>query len=463
MGNEELEKENEKEGGDKKRKRQIQVKTDLNDEINKDKYIKKISMIQNEIELNKSREKIFKKTALIFNKKLKNLDELSAIADLKLDKLIDKMCKMNLEKKKENRIHKREPKNKLLLEKSLQLKSEQATIKILTSENKKLKEENENLNKKLLCSDDFSQFDKIGLKNLEIKELKKKNIELSKNYEKIKSMNISLKTKNEQLEEIILRFKKKIFELQNEKLETNRDKSFKIETKNNKKIINIKKFNRNINNNNKILRSASVIYFRGIRKDRKIRELLKDSYYHLLNDKERNSLRNLFTSDEEFMNFSNKLDIIETRNKRVELNLEKEISNLHKTINEQKEEIENLKKDIELRDKKIKCLESQLNELKGKNKKLINDKKRNLSEENQLKKDGIKINIACDNDKKKKADILINRSKEELDKDYIEKCKEKEINKINKEIGDIYFLDSKFFEKFKKNKNKDINPNNETK
>ena len=426
MGNEELEKENEKEGGDKKRKKQIHVKTDLNDEINKDKYIKKISMIQNEIELNKSREKIFKKTALIFNKKLKNLDELSAIADLKLDKLIDKMCKMNLEKKKENRIHKREPKNKLLLEKSLQLKSEQATIKILTSENKKLKEENENLNKKLLCSDDFSQFDKIGLKNLEIKELKKKNIELSKNYEKIKSMNISLKTKNEQLEEIILRFKKKIFELQNEKLETNRDKSFKIETKNNKKIINIKKFNRNINNNNKILRSASVIYFRGIRKDRKIRELLKDSYYHLLNDKERNSLR-------------------------------------HKTINEQKEEIENLKKDIELRDKKIKCLESQLNELKGKNKKLINDKKRNLSEENQLKKDGIKINIACDNDKKKKADILINRSKEELDKDYIEKCKEKEINKINKEIGDIYFLDSKFFEKFKKNKNKDINPNNETK
>ena len=462
MGNEELEKENEKEGGDKKRKRQIQVKTDLNDEINKDKYIKKISMIQNEIELNKSREKIFKKTALIFNKKLKNLDELSAITDLKLDKLIDKMCKMNLEKKKENRIHKREPKNKLLLEKSLQLKSEQATIKILTSENKKLKEENENLNKKLLCSDDFSQFDKIGLKNLEIKELKKKNIELSKNYEKIKSMNISLKTKNEQLEEIILRFKKKIFELQNEKLETNRDKSFKIETKNNKKIINIKKFNRN-NNNNKLLRSTSVMYFRGIRKDRKIRELLKDSYYHLLNDKERNSLRNLFTSDEEFMNFSNKLDIIETRNKRVELNLEKEISNLHKTINEQKEEIENLKKDIELRDKKIKCLESQLNELKGKNKKLINDKKRNLSEENQLKKDGIKINIACDNDKKKKADILINRSKEELDKDYIEKCKEKEINKINKEIGDIYFLDSKFFEKFKKNKNKDINPNNETK
>ena len=462
MGNEELEKENEKEGGDKKRKKQIHVKTDLNDEINKDKYIKKISMIQNEIELNKSREKIFKKTALIFNKKLKNSDELSAIADLKLDKLIDKMCKMNLEKKKENRIHKREPKNKLLLEKSLQLKSEQATIKILTSENKKLKEENENLNKKLLCSDDFSQFDKIGLKNLEIKELKKKNIELSKNYEKIKSMNISLKTKNEQLEEIILRFKKKIFELQNEKLETNRDKSFKIETKNNKKIINIKKFNRN-NNNNKLLRSTSVMYFRGIRKDRKIRELLKDSYYHLLNDKERNSLRNLFTSDEEFMNFSNKLDIIETRNKRVELNLEKEISNLHKTVDEQKEEIENLKKDIELRDKKIKCLESQLNELKGKNKKLINDKKRNLSEENQLKKDGIKINIACDNDKKKKADILINRSKEELDKDYIEKCKEKEINKINKEIGDIYFLDSKFFEKFKKNKNKDINPNNETK
>ena len=463
MGNEELEKENEKEDGDKKRKKQIHVKTDLNDEINKDKYIKKISMIQNEIELNKSREKIFKKTALIFNKKLKNLDELSAIADLKLDKLIDKMCKMNLEKKKENRIHKREPKNKLLLEKSLQLKSEQATIKILTSENKKLKEENENLNKKLLCSDDFSQFDKIGLKNIEIKELKKKNAELSKNYEKIKSMNISLKTKNEQLEEIILRFKKKIFELQNEKLETNRDKSFKIETKNNKKIINLKKFNRNNNNNNKLLRSASVIYFRGIRKDRKIRELLKDSYYHLLNDKERNSLRNLFTSDEEFMNFSNKLDIIETRNKRVELNLEKEISNLHKTINEQKEEIENLKKDIELRDKKIKCLESQLNELKGKNKKLINDKKRNLSEENQLKKEGIKINIVYDDDKKKKADILINRSKEELDKDYIEKCKEKEINKINKEIGDIYFLDSKFFEKFKKNKNNNNKPNNETK
>ena len=67
-----------------KRKKEVNVITDKNDEISRDKYIKKISMIEKEIELNKSRDKIFKKTASMFDKKLRNLDELSAIADSKL-------------------------------------------------------------------------------------------------------------------------------------------------------------------------------------------------------------------------------------------------------------------------------------------------------------------------------------------------------------------------------------------
>ena len=472
MGNEELEKEDEETGGEKKRKKQVNVITDKNDEISRDKYIKKISMIEKEIELNKSRDKIFKKTASMFDKKLRNLDELSAIADSKLDTLINRMFKMHLEKRKENRIHNINPQDKLIIEQSIKQKSEQTMIKLLSNENKKLKEENQNLNKKLINSEDFSRFDKIGIKNIEIHELKKKNAELTKKYEEAKNLNTALITKNEQLEEIIIRFKRKYLELRSEKIErmekseTIRNNSFKMELKKNKKNINLKKDNKNINNinnkntnNNKLLRSTSVMYFKGIRKNKPIREIIGDSFFHLLNDKERASLRNLFSTDEEFLNFSNKLDIVETRNKRVEMNLEKKISNLNKILIEQNKENENLKKEIEFRDKKIRFLETQLNELKEKNKniniKLIsnnNNNKRNLSTEKQLNSD-------INNKRKRKADILINKCKEELNqnyKNYIEKIKEKEINKINKEIGDIYFLDTKFFEKFNK-KNNDTN------
>ena len=219
MGNEELEKEDEETGGEKKRKKQVNVITDKNDEISRDKYIKKISMIEKEIELNKSRDKIFKKTASMFDKKLRNLDELSAIADSKLDTLINRMFKMHLEKRKENRIHNINPQDKLIIEQSIKQKSEQTMIKLLSNENKKLKEENQNLNKKLINSEDFSRFDKIGIKNIEIHELKKKNAELTKKYEEAKNLNTALITKNEQLEEIIIRFKRKYLELRSEKIE----------------------------------------------------------------------------------------------------------------------------------------------------------------------------------------------------------------------------------------------------
>ena len=150
MGNEELEKDDDETGGEKKRKKQVNVITDKNDENSRDKYIKKISMIEKEIELNKSRDKIFKKTASMFDKKLRNLDELSAIADSKLDTLINRMFKMHLEKRKENRIHNINPQDKLIIEQSIKQKSEQTMIKLLSNENKKLKEENQNLNKKLI-------------------------------------------------------------------------------------------------------------------------------------------------------------------------------------------------------------------------------------------------------------------------------------------------------------------------
>ena len=60
--------------------------------------------------------------------------------------------------------------------------------------------------------------------------------------------------------------------------------------------------------------------------------------------------------------------------------------------------------------------------------------------------------------KLKKLNILVNHYNEELNKIHIEKSKLEEIGKINKKIGNIYFIDHKFFENLPKNN--DNNNNN---
>ena len=69
-----------------------------------------------------------------------------------------------------------------------------------------------------------------------------------------------------------------------------------------------------------------------------------------------------------------------------------------------------------------------------------------------MKQNGFKIHATSKKDKLEKLNILVNHYKEELDKNYIEKCKVEEISTINKQIGNINFFDTKFFDNFTKTK-----------
>ena len=406
-------------------KEQINIKLQKNDdENNKNIKIKKITVNRDEIKqkkLNKEEEneKSFKR----INKELNNLNELSIIADSKLDKLIKRTFKISLKKK----LNSKTPQSKLLLAKEMQLKNDQVMLKNLLNENDKLKKLNESLNKKLINAQDFKNYEKMSLKDIEIKELKKKISELSASLSEIKSMNTALSSKNAQLEDIIFRYKKKLLELKSEKSQEknkNIDISLKKRAFNNNNISLIKE--------NRLLKSASSNNFIEKKQNQTIREMLNDSFYHLLSDKQKDSLKNIFNSNEEFLNFIKKVNIIETRNKKIEEKLERQISELNDIVNVQKKENDTLKDDIKFKENKIAILERKLNQLKSKNKMLINNNKKNL-EENK--------------------NILINKNKEELNKEYIEKCKQDEIIKINKEIGNIYLIDTKFFENLSKKKN----------
>ena len=91
-----------------------------------------------------------------------------------------------------------------------------------------------------------------------------------------------------------------------------------------------------------------------------------------------------------------------------------------------------------------------------KNKMISRSQRRLLTIEQQLRESGFNITNSSNKDKIDKLNILVNIYKEELDKNYIEKCKEEEINSFNKELGDIRFFDSKFFNNLTKNKNNNI-------
>ena len=413
----EIEEKKEKNENNNKKIKKNQINIILkknNDEFNKNILIKKVTVKRDEIKQKKlNKEEENEKTINKLDKKLNDLNELSELTDSKLDLLISRTFRNGLKKK----INYNSPKNKLLLfEKEIRLKNEQDMINNLLKENDKLKKLNEDLTNKLKESQDFFVFDKISLKNIEIQELKQKNSELSKNLSELNTINKSLLTKNEQLEEILIRYKKKINEI---KLEKNKEKTPCLSLR--KRAINYKNINQQNNisviKENRLLKSASSNNFRAKKKiSQTIREMINDSFYHLLSDKEKDSLRNLFNSNEEFLHFNKKLNIIETRNRRVENNLEKQISDLNGKINNQKKEINELKRDIELRDKKIRILEGQLNKLKIKNKILINNNKKNMSLEDNKVNDKEK-------DKIQKINFLINRYSEELNKEFIEKWK----------------------------------------
>ncbi len=102
-------------------------------------------------------------------------------------------------------------------------------------------------------------------------------------------------------------------------------------------------------------------------------------------------------------------------------------------------------------------MESQLNTLKRQSNIITNKHKKIIKFEEELKDENFNIKSMSNKIKLKKLNVLVNHYNEELNKIHIEKSKLKEIDKINKKIGNIYFIDEKFFENFSKNNDNNIN------
>ena len=355
-----------------------------------------------------------------------------------------KKIRLNISKKKENRKTDITQEKKLL-QKDLQIKNDLSMIHNLTKENKKLKEQVESLNKLLFSSQDISSFDQIFVKNEEIDKLKKKNIELNKKYEEAISSKIMHEKKIKQLENIINKQKKRIYELSSIK-----DNKINNSVEN-KITLKIPKTNKN---NKILLKSSSENNM--IKKEKKIKIIsfhnyFNDNIYQLLNEKEINALKKLFGSNEDFNIFNEKLIKLETRNKKAENLFEKNIKNLNKIISNKQQEIDILNKEKSQKDLKIKTLENNINKLKNRNKILDNKQKKILSIEKQLKECGFNTNKMTYEDKLEKIKDAVNHYKKEYNKNYIEKCKNEEIKKINAELGNIQFISHDFFENFRNN------------
>ena len=415
---------------------------DINNNINNNTINKENPVIENQKdespkkEIQKENKENYDK---IFNKKLKNLEKLSQKMDFVLDKidLSKKRIKDNINNKEEK------PKDKILLEKELQLKNSLSMILSLTKENKKLREERDNLNKKLLNSDNLSLLEQISSKNIEIEKLKKKIIDLTKKCDLERAKNSTYETIISQSKEIINRYK-----IKNIELKAKNDSPIKKEIKTGE--INKNNSTRNAKKNKLLMKSASDLNFKSKFNIKRIEfksthDLLHSNFHQLLTDKEKESLKKLFPSNDEFVLFMNKLYILETRNKIAENQLENEIQSLNKIVNTKENKINELNLQLEKRDRKINTLEFKLSEYKKKNQIINNKQRKYLTIEEQLKESGFKIKSTSNKEKIEKLNILVNHYREELNKNYIEKCKEEEINAFNKELGNIQFFDSKFF------------------
>ena len=178
------------------------VKIDDNNLTRQENTVKKN---KTDNELKKPKPKENKNINSIFNKKIKDFEQLSQKVDIVLDKL-----QLNNKKKKEDNNKTKKPEDKILLEKEMQIKNSLSMIHNLTRENKKLKEEIESLNKRLIYSDDLTQLEQISSKSAEIEKLKKKIIDLTKKYDEAKRLNVSYETQINQLKEIINRYKVKL-------------------------------------------------------------------------------------------------------------------------------------------------------------------------------------------------------------------------------------------------------------
>ena len=353
-------------------------------------------------------------------KKLKKYDELSK----RFDSLLNNLNPYKL-KKQGNRNNKSD--NAIILEKERQIKNDSIMIHTLRKDKNKLEEEIELLKKVSSPSEYNLLMDQISLKNIEIEKLNKKIKEFEKNYKEMKNENIAFEKKNRHLEDLIIRLKNNINNLENK---INKNKAQKEERK--KKIINNEKTRKN-----KLLRSFSQLNIEKFNEFETSPKKINENFYHLLNDKEKSCLKNLFGSNEEYTSFGNKLNIINSRNIKVENQLKIEIENLNKIIMEKEKVITDLNKRIEIKEITIRALEKKLNKIKINNE--INKSKqiKLLTIEELLKEIGIKTNFISNKDKIEKIKILLNHYKEELNKMNIENCRLNEMIKNYEQIIEV--------------------------
>jgi len=369
---------------------------------------------QNEVKNNKNNFSVVKK-------KLKKYDELTR----KFDSLLNNLSKHKL-KKQSNKNNKSD--NAIILEKEKQIKNDSIMIHNLRRDKNELEEQIEVLKKVSSPSEYNSLIGQITLKNIEIGKLNKKIKEFEKNYKQAKNENIAFEKKNKQLEDLIIRLKNNIVHLEKE---INKNKVPKEERK-----------KKNLNNittkKNKLLRSFSQLNIEKLNKFETSPKKIRENFYHLLNDKEKSCLKNLFGSNEEYTSFGNKLNILNTRNIKVEKQLKIEIEKLNKIIIEKEKIITELNKIIDLRGITIKTLERKLNEFKRNNEINKSEQIKLLTIDELLKEIEIKANFKSNKDKIEKINILVNHYKEELNRMNIENCKLKEIIKNYEQIIGAY-------------------------
>ena len=360
----------------------------------------------------------------LITKEIKKLEKQTDKNDLIINKLLSNKKSKNDERNKSF--------NQIILDNEKQIKKD--LFKNLIKDKNKIKKKK-------------SPSEQTILKDIEIKNLKRQIKELQSKYNKIKIENEKYEKKNKQLEEIIIRLKEKNLK-KKEKIENNRQ-GYKISLKKNYDIFKIKENS---------LKNSSDINLNSLNKSQSARIIHDDdNFYHLLTNKEKKCLKNLFGSYEEYYLFCNKLNIIDSRNKKVENQLKTEIAKLVKYIRSQERDIIKLNDDIFLRNEIINILESQLNTLRRQSSIITNKHKKILKFEEELKDENFNIKSMPNKIKLKKLNVLVNHYNEELNKIHIEKSKLKEIDKINKKIGNIYFIDEKFFENFSKNNDNNIN------
>ena len=411
----------------------IQIKNkndnDIDNKSNDENIIQENSYkIFNESDIKKENED--KNSNIEFNnelitKEIKKLEKQTDKNDLIINKLLSNKKSKNDERNKSY--------NQIILENEKQIKKD--LFKNLIKDKNKLKKIK-------------SPSEQTILKDIEIKNLKRQIKELQSKYNKIKIENEKYEKKNKQLEEIIIRLKEKNLK-KKEKIENNRQ-GYKISLKKNYDIFKIKE--------NNSLKNSSDIILNSLNKSQSARIIHDDdNFYHLLTHKEKKCLKNLFDSYEEYYLFCNKLNIIDSRNKKVENQLKAEIAKLIKYIRSQERDITKLNDDIFLRNEIINILESQLTTLKRQSNIITNKHKKILKFEEELKDENFNIKSMPNKIKLKKLNVLVNHYNEELNKIHTEKSKLKEIDKINKKIGNIYFIDEKFFANFSKNNDNNIN------